>query len=124
MNSQPSTDNSDGSVPIVHLRPQPLPADVAERIPQVFPSASDAVAHRLSQLRSEDSQLFGDRIIRCIVFCTSHYPAVGIDHWIEQARIDYRDLIVAAEYDRADNHLRDFNRPFRDEDFSTTNRNA
>jgi hypothetical protein len=112
-----SENGSNESVPIVHLRPQPLPADVAERIPRLFPNEADAVARQLSQLRNEDSRLFGDRIIRCIVFCASHYPGTNIDQWIEQARNDYRDLIVAAEYDRDDNQLRDFNRSFRDEDF-------
>jgi len=112
-----SENSSNESVPIVHLRPQPLPADVAERIPRLFPSEADGVARQLSQLRHEDSQLFGDRIIRCIVFCASHYSGTSIDQWIEQARTDYRDLIVSAEYDRDYNQLRDFNRPLRDEDF-------
>jgi len=112
-----SENSSNESVPIVHLRPQPLPADVAERIPRLFPSEADGVARQLSQLRHEDSRLFGDRIIRCIVFCASHYPGTNMDQWIEQARKEYRDLIVSAEYDRAYNQLRDFNRPFRDEDF-------
>lgn len=58
------------------------------------------------------------------------YPAaeeptnVGYLHFSdEEARMDYRDLIMAAEYDN-DNRIRDFNHPFRAEHFHTTNRNT
>jgi len=113
-------DNRD---PIIHLHPRPLPADVTERIHRAFPGkVAVAVEERLNQLRREDPKLFGDRIVRCIVFCTWRYPSMGIDIWIQQVRTDFRDLIVAAEYDRNYRQLRDFNRPFRDEDFFAENR--
>ena len=122
MNTDQNQSSSCDCVPIVHLRLQLLTADVACRIPQLFPSAPEAITDQLNQLRSQDAGLFSDRIIRCIVFSAIHYPASTIDHWIAQARLDYRDVIVAAEYDRDDNHLRDFNLPFTDEHFHETTR--
>jgi len=110
--------------PIIHLHPQTLPTDVTERIHWAFPEAALAVEELLNQLRREDSQLFNDRIVRCIVFCAWCYPLTDIGVWIQLARTDYRDLIVAAEYDRNYRHLRDFNCPFRDEGFFTENRDS
>src|SRR5258708_3714538 len=88
MNSEPTKNGFHEAVPIVHLRPAPIPADVAERIPQVFPNSTGAVAHKLGQLRSEDSRLYSDRIIRCIVYCAAQYPATTMDDWIKQAHTD------------------------------------
>lgn len=56
------------------------------------------VIDRLEGLQSEDSQLFSDRILRCIVFVAAGQLPV-VEQAIEQARTDYRDLIVWAEYD-------------------------
>ena len=53
---------------------------------------------RLESLQGEDRQLFCDRILRCIVFVAAGRKPVA-EQAIAQARIDYRDLIVWAEYD-------------------------
>jgi len=120
----PLAPNPNLGVPTVHLIPTALPSDVEARIRTMFPEQSAKTIQTLTQLRYEDSELFGDRIVRCIVFCTWHYPKSDLESWIRQARTDYRDLIVAAEYDRNDTQLRDFNRPFTDDTFSPTSRHA
>jgi hypothetical protein len=56
------------------------------------------VIDRLEGLQREDSELFCDRILRCIVFVAAGRQPI-IEQAIEQARTDYRDLIVWAEYD-------------------------
>ena len=124
MSTEPLAPNPNLGIPTVHLVPTALPSDVEERIRTIFPGQCDRTLQRLRQLRYEDSQLFGDRIARCIVFCTWHDPKSDLESWITKARRDYRDLIMAAEYDRNDTLLRDFNRAFSDETFSTTNQGA
>jgi hypothetical protein len=101
-----------------------LPPDIIQRVHLEFPETAEKVLGQLSELRAQDSRLFGDRVTRCIVFCPRHYPGTTIEHWIEQARLDYRDLITAAEHDRTGIHRRDFNHPFRNEYFTAEHRNA
>ncbi len=70
------------------------------------------VIDRLESLQREDSQLFCDRILRCIVFVAAGRLAV-VEQAIEQARTDYRDLIVWAEYDgHFEAQHRDLSLPF------------
>jgi hypothetical protein len=85
-----------------------------------FSEDATAMLERLEGLRREDVQLFGDRIIRCLIYCTYLYPKHSLENWIKQARFDWRDLIVAAEYDRSWKQLRDFNQPFEEEHFAPT----
>jgi hypothetical protein len=56
------------------------------------------VIDRLESLQQEDGQLFSDRIIRCILFVAAGQLTV-VEQAIKQARTDYRDLIIWAEYD-------------------------
>ena len=67
---------------------------------------------RLESLQREDSQLFCDRILRCIVFVAAGRLPVA-EQAVEQARTDSRDLIVWAEYDgRFGEQHRDLSLPF------------
>lgn len=110
--------DSDSAVPAAPLDPVPLPPDIVARIPKVFPGIAETVTQRLTQLQGAPDY-FDEHIIRCIVFCVWRYHGSTLEHWIEQARTDYRDIIVAAEYERDYAHLRDLNRPFHDPDFET-----
>jgi hypothetical protein len=70
------------------------------------------IVQLLRELQEEDPRIFCDRILRCIVF-----SAQGRFDWFESAvalaRIDWRDVIVNAEYDRdRETRRRDFNLPF------------
>ncbi|MEQ8236102.1 MAG: hypothetical protein ABRQ23_04945 [Syntrophomonadaceae bacterium] len=51
------------------------------------------------------------RIVRCVLFLAQGNPN-KMKHFIEQARLDFRDVIYWAEYD-AQGRIRDFNFPFQ-----------
>jgi hypothetical protein len=75
-----------------------LPEDIIIKVRQDF-SDDDSlrVLQALKELQKEDSDLFNDRILRCLV--VSALGRTGeLDKAITLARLDWRDLIVAAEY--------------------------
>ena len=90
-----------------------LPQDVVTKVQHDF-SKDDAgaIVQLLTELQAEDPRVFSDRILRCIVF-----SAQGRFDWfasqVELARLDWRDVIMNAEYDRDwKNHIRHFELPF------------
>jgi len=90
-----------------------LTPDIRDRIADDFGAdAASAVATVLERERSASPDLFTDRILRCAV----HAAAGDLDtlrRALDLARIDYRDLIVWAEYDNAfGDRKRDLTRPF------------
>lgn len=60
--------------------------------------AAISTIDRLAELRIEDREHFSDRILRCMVFVATGRPRV-VEKAIPLARLDFRDLIVWAEYD-------------------------
>jgi hypothetical protein len=79
--------------------------DIIEQLRADFPAAE--VESRLQQL----TQASGDaRIQRCIVFASHGHPWY-FDYLCKIAEVDFRDVIMAGEYDRLDARLYDFNRP-------------
>ncbi len=104
-----------GTQPIL----RPLLPDMVERIRLAFPDTAEVITQRLSYFRHEGTLFMGDRIIRGLIFCAWRFPQLSLEQWIELAQQDWRDLIVAAEYDRVDRmkQIRNFNLPFCDEDF-------
>ena len=60
---------------------------------------------------AENQELSVDRILRCIVFVANGELDL-LDKAIELAKIDYRDLIVWAEYDEKREQVRDLSVPF------------
>ena len=92
----------------MHLR-----SDVVNRVRHDFPAGSGPLLQRLLDLHREDGRLFSDRVLRCIVFA-AHGDRDRLEALIELAREDYRDVIVAAEYDLQLNKVRDFEQPFED----------
>lgn len=91
---------------------EPLPFDVLGRLSCDFGERADAVLARLLARRQIASADFlGDRLVRCIV-----HAACGDEQRVQQlldlARMDYRDVIVAGEYDRAGQQVRDLRATF------------
>ena len=90
-----------------------LPQDIITKVRQDFLEAdAPAVVQLLSELQQQDPRVFSDRILRCIV-----HTAEGRFDWfaseVALARIDWRDVIVNAEYDSdRQTHRRDSNLPF------------
>jgi hypothetical protein len=81
------------------------PPDIVDRVIRDF----DADA--IGQVHLWLEALGSDRLARCALF-VARGSIAGLETAVELGRTDYRDLIMAAEYDKHDNHLRDFNLPF------------
>jgi hypothetical protein len=90
-----------------------LALDIAARIERDFsPGDAQAVKELLIELQREDARTFGDRQLRCAVYL-AHGNFSTLAYAITLGRSDYRDLIMAAEYEKGtDRRLRDFNNPF------------
>ncbi len=92
-----------------------LPEDVLERIARDYPPAQHAeVATQLRTLREGVPE--PDRVARCVLF-VANGDADRFEQMIDLARTDYRDAIVAAEYDLELNRLRDLGWPFGEAEF-------
>jgi hypothetical protein len=90
----------------------PLPLDVMDRLNTDFGDRADAVAALLlagRQIGSADC--IGDRLVRCIV-CAARGDESKVQHLIELTRQDYRDVIIAGEYDEAMRQIRDLSVSF------------
>ncbi len=89
----------------------PLPEDIIAEVRQGF-SEDDSlhVLKMLSELQGENPDLFGDRILRCIVVLGSG-SIEKVSKAAQLARDDYRELISAAEYDWG-NRIRLLSLPF------------
>lgn len=94
----------------------PLPADVIARVQKDFPKNDVmSILQLLDEFRGENPEL-SNRVIRCIVFLArGSYEKFA--RAVELARLDWRDLIVEAEYDGwygEENRRRNMNLPFSD----------
>jgi hypothetical protein len=78
--------------------------DIIEQLRADFPAAE--VESRLQQL-AQASEVA--RIQRCIVFASRGHPWY-FDYLRELTKVDFRDVIMAGEYDRLGARLYDFNR--------------
>lgn len=65
----------------------------------------------LGDFTEQNQELSSDRIVRCIVFVANGDLDL-LDKAIDLAKIDYRDLIVLAEYDEKYERVRDLSTPF------------
>ena len=82
-----------------------LPPDIAQCIHRDFPA--DAVPSVISSLLAASSS---PRIQRCIIFAARGHRWY-FDYLCKLAKIDSRDVIMAAEYLDSQTHLYDFNKP-------------
>ncbi len=89
----------------------PLPEDIITKVRRDF-SEDDSlhVLQLLAGLQQEDSDLFSDRILRCIVV-TGRGVVENIIYAVKLARVDWRDLIMYTEYERG-NCVRLLSLPF------------
>ncbi len=95
--------------PLNHMLPQDIIAKVRRDFPE---DDAGAILQLLSELQKENPRIFSDRILRCILF-----SAQGrFDEFacaVALARIDWRDVIVNAEYDGdRETRRRNFTLPF------------
>jgi hypothetical protein len=80
-----------------HIALMALPEDIVTRVRQDFGEDDGLlVLHELKSLQSEDAQLFGDRILRCIV-AWAKGSMTKFDQIVAATRLDPRDVMVAAE---------------------------
>ena len=87
-----------------------LPADITQRIKTDFPKKEefDLVESSLKELEVNEK----NRVIRCILFAASG-DFKAFSELEELAKRDYRDVIVAGEYEYPSyKHLRDLAKPF------------
>jgi hypothetical protein len=84
------------------------PRDIVDRVIDEYPADAIGQVH----LWLED--LASDRLSRCALFLAAG-SLKKLEEEVALGRTDYRDLIVAADYDRFLIQLRDFNRPFGEE---------
>ena len=86
----------------------PLPPDIRRRIARDFgPADASALLANIEDKRRGDPDLFSERIIRCIVY-VANGDLDTAERAVALAQIDWRDLIVWAEYDnKFDAQVRD-----------------
>ena len=91
----------------------PIPPDIRRRIARDFsPSDASVMLADLTARCAADPQLFSDRIVRCVVYVAKGALETA-ERAISLALVDWRDLIVWAEYDnKFEDRLRDLNNPF------------
>ncbi|MEZ6038532.1 MAG: hypothetical protein R3F29_13710 [Planctomycetota bacterium] len=82
-----------------------LPQDILDAVRHDFgPGDADAVLSLVAGATEST------RVQRCIVFAARGHRD-HLENLCRLAQIDYRDVIMAAEYSRLDQRLYDFNRP-------------
>ena len=94
--------------------------DIVARVRLDFGDESEIVLEKLLSFCKDHAELAEFRIVRCIIHA-AHGRLSGITHYIQMAISDYRDLIMAAEYQTQPgtkrwqgiyDRIHDFNRPF------------
>jgi len=88
-----------------------LASDILKFIQEKFPIDIQFEALRI--LRGMQKKGHNDRILRCALWSASG-DVEKLKKLAELADSDWRDVIVAGEYDRNDNRLRDLSLPFTD----------
>ena len=92
-----------------------LSSDILTQIKLQFGKNHKKVIEILENELSENDFLNSNRIIRCIIFL-SEKNIEKVKENINLAKIDWRDIILLAEYQNIENKkpklIRDFNKPF------------
>jgi hypothetical protein len=90
-----------------------LAEDIIEKISRDFKNHDEAelALTVLTDFVEENQDISNDRILRCMVFVANGDIAT-LEQAIELAKIDYRDLIVWAEYDDKEEPVRDLSNGF------------
>jgi len=92
-----------------------LPPDIISKIERDFAQNEVApVIELVDELSAHNNGPFEDRVLRCVVYL-SRGTYSGLTSAIATAREDWRDVILFAEYDSNDQHVRDLSKPFQSE---------
>lgn len=93
-----------------------LPSDVIDFVQARFPAKERAEARALlSRVQAEGFSQNPARLLRCIVVA-SHGSLISLKHYITLLTVDWRDVIVAGEYELRGRELvqvRDLNQPLQ-----------
>ena len=85
-----------------------LPKDIRNRIRRDFSIDKYSL---VESLLDQYSGREPDRVMRCIIHLSNgSYEKLKVN--IETANLDYRDIILFAEYDLNDRQINDFKKPF------------
>ena len=91
-----------------------MKVDIYQKIVRDFGNRANECIERIEALDAATKGLIDDQLIRCIVYLASGDLA-SLDEWIERARLDWRDVIMNAEFSSPDEkHVRDFRKTFFD----------
>lgn len=85
------------------------PEDIHAKIARDFKRNAAAASEMIEAHLIDDPT--GDRVLRCVLFVASGNLS-ELEQCLKLAQLDYRDMIVAAEYDEHMKQVRDFNNPF------------
>lgn len=95
-----------------------LPIDIEDYYKKKFPpELQEEVLKLLVSIESRNKELAHPRLLRCLLFNSSN-NIQSLRNQIEELFFDYRDVIVAAEYDKEKGeikHIRDFSKSFEAE---------
>ena len=90
-----------------------LPVDIRRRINSDFREDGPRIVEMLRAFQSRRSDIANERILRCIVQAASGDEA-AIAKCLKLAEVDWRDLVMVAEYGPWEVHLRDLSQPFEE----------
>jgi hypothetical protein len=97
------------------LKIEKLPNDILTQIEFQFGESYKAVIEILKTELSENNFLNSNRIVRCLIFLSEN-SVDKLKENINLAKIDWRDIILWAEYENNEKNevifKRDFNKPF------------
>lgn len=91
-----------------------IAADILERVTRGFdqPDEAQLALTLLEEFVQQNPELSGERLVRCIVqVANGDLELLG--NAVRLATVDYRDLIVWAEYDEDRVRIRDLSQPFQ-----------
>jgi len=92
-----------------------IPEDIIAKVRKDFPEDDGLMVLQLLSEFQKNNPDLSERILRCIVFLAKG-SFEEFARAVELARVDWRDLIVQAEYDGwvgEENKLRNLNAPFK-----------
>jgi hypothetical protein len=88
------------------------PEDIHAKIARDFEGNAEAAAEMIATHLIDNPT--SDRVLRCVLFVASGNLS-ELAQCLKLAHLDYRDMIVAAEYNEHRKQVRDFNNPFGEE---------
>ena len=88
-----------------------IEADIIQKIEQDFAGDYPFALDMIDDFVSCTSKPVSDRLLRAVVFMANG-KIEKLDHAIELANIDFRDVLWQAEYDCGETQLYDFHRSF------------